>query len=220
MIICHSRRFILFSNPKTGSESLRHLFANWSEEEVVPYRHRTDPHQFYPHMPPAEAAAAFAQKGLNFGDYERVTMVRNPFDRLVSLYRMIAEVDGLWRLRRGFGLGQQSFPNWLASTRPDGRGGGGREHQRWRRFGTWSAEAWCAGKITHVVRLEHLAQDLAPVLTALDLAPGAMPHVNARPPIRLEDYYDPHSIALVRRRYASDLRTFGYDISPSLAHAA
>ena len=43
MIICHSRRFIFFSNPKTGSETMRALLAPFAEEPVVAYRDRTQP---------------------------------------------------------------------------------------------------------------------------------------------------------------------------------
>lgn len=216
MIISHSRKFIVFSNPKTGSESLRKLFAPWSEVPIVPYRSRDAGRPFYPHMPPTEVAQVFEGMGWDFDSYMRITVVRNPYDRLVSLYRMIAEVDRLWLTRRGLGLGQTPFPVWLSRTAVNGRGGGGRDYQRWRKFGTWSAEYWCAGLTTHVLRLEHLESDLMPVLSALNLAPGVLPQVNRRPRVDVASYYDDRSLAQVARRYAYDLRTFGY-VAPSSA---
>lgn len=219
MIICHSRRFIFFSNPKTGSESLRKLLEPWNEETIVPYRQRSASRVFYPHMSPAEAAGAFDAKGIPFDSYTRITCVRNPYTRLVSLYRMIAAVDGVWRLRRQIGMGQPNFAGWLHGTRPDGRGGGGRAHQRWRKYGTWSAQAWCAGRVTHVLRLEHLAQDLPPVLAGLGIAPSGLPRINARPDIDLSDWYDGRTAALVATRYAQDLSDYGYDMPVQLAQA-
>jgi hypothetical protein len=38
MIVSHSWRFIVFSNPKTGSESLRNLLAPWNGEPVPNWR--------------------------------------------------------------------------------------------------------------------------------------------------------------------------------------
>ena len=216
MIICHSRRFVVFSNPKTGSETLRHIFAPWNEETIVPYRDRTPLTPYYPHMSPAELAAEFATRGSNLDAYMRISVVRNPFARLVSLYRMIGTVDRVWRLRRSCGLGLPDFGRWVQSTAPNGRGGGGREHQRWRRFGTWSAQAWCGDLVTHTIRTEHMASDLAPILSALGIAPSGMPRLNAQGDLDLADWYTPDLIQTVSCRYSSDLARFGYR-PPALA---
>lgn len=211
MIICHSRKFIFFSNPKTGSETLRAMLDPWSEVPIVAWNQRLPERPFYPHMSPVEAEWAFDSLGWDFSAYTRITTVRNPYPRLVSLYRMICEVDGLWQLRRSTGLGLPGFAGWLRGTRPDGRGGGGRRHQRWRKFGTWSAQHWCADRITHTIRLEHLEQDLEPVMTALGISPGSIPHLNRRGNVTLSDWYDPRLTALVAKRYAWDLAQYGYD---------
>lgn len=224
MIISHSRRLIVFSFPKTGSESLRALLAPLAEEPVLPWRQRSRLCPFYPHMPPREAAAAFRARGWDFDGYRRVTVVRNPYPRLVSLYRMICEVDGLWTLRRRLGLGVPSFGRWLAGTRPDGRGGGGRPHQRWRRFGAWSARSWIHDEdgrplVTDVLRLEHLEAELPPVLSALDLSPPQnLPVLNAREPVAWESWYGDAERALVAARYAWDLETFYRNRAPPRRH--
>ena len=221
MIICHSRRFIFFSNPKTGSETMRALLAPFAEEPVVAYRARTRERPFYPHMSPVEAEWTFDALGLAFRSYRRITCVRDPFTRLVSLYRMIADVDGLWRLRRRAGLGQPDFETWLRSTRPSGRGGGGRAHQRWRRYGAWSAQHWCGDRISDTLRLETLAHDLPPLLDSLDIVPptAALPQHNARDPVDISQWYSPSTSALVARRYAWDIAHFGY-ARPNLQGAA
>lgn len=216
MIISHSHRFIFFSNPKTGSESLRALLDPWNEVRVQPWRQTSRAQPFYPHMPPREALAVFRANGWDWEGYTRLTCVRNPYPRLVSLYRMIAEVDGLWALRRQVGLPVPSFDTWLAATRPDGRGGGGRAHQRWRRFGTWSAGAWthdAAGRrlVSDTLRLEHLDRELPDMLARLGLPDTLqMPHVNRRPSTPWQEWYSDKSRKLVARRYAWDLANFQY----------
>ena len=216
MIISHTHRFVFFSNPKTGSESLRALLQPYNEVTVQPWRETSQSQPFYPHMPPREALPIFRAKGWDWEDYRRITCTRNPYPRLVSLYRMIADVDGIWKLRRKLGLGVPSFERWLASTRPDGRGGGGRSHQRWRRFGTWSAGAWTHDAQGHrlvpdILRLEHLSEDLPALLERLGLPQDlTLPHVNQRPQTDWTDWYSADTHSLVARRYAWDLDNFQY----------
>lgn len=190
---------------------MRALFAPWSEEKIVDWRARTTDHPFYSHITPAETEVLFKSRGWPFESYVKFTSVRNPFPRLVSLYRMIGRVDGVWRLRRQIGLRDPAFASWLKGTQPNGSGGGGRPHQRWRRYGTWSAQHWCDGKIDHVLRLEYLEEDLDALLPRLGIAPSeTVPHVNRTPSMDWVNFYNENSVALVSRRYAWDMQTFGY----------
>ena len=216
MIISHTHRFIFFSNPKTGSESLRALLSPLNEEPVGAWKNRTTQHPFYAHMSPAEAQISFAAKRWPFEAYRRITCVRNPYPRLVSLYRMIADVDGLWRLRRRLGLGQTSFSRWLLEVQPHGPGGGGRIHQRWRRYGAWSAQTWTTDAhgtrlVTDILRLEHLETELPALLAEMNLPlRGALPVRNARPQTDWTRWYSPQTHALIANRYAWDLQRFSY----------
>ncbi|MBV0911123.1 sulfotransferase family protein [Anianabacter salinae] len=224
MIISHTRRLIVFSNPKTGSESLRALLSPVAEEVVVPWRQTCGLYPFYPHMPPREAKRVFDARGWEFAGYTRITTIRNPYARLVSLYRMIQRADGVWRMRQRAGLPVPGFAEWLRSTQTDGPGGGGRRHQRWRRFGTYSVAAWtrdAGGRplVSHILRLEHLAEDAASVLQ--DIGRG-VPHLNAAPRIDWQDWYDAETTALVALRYRDELCKFYPDFSldPAIARAA
>lgn len=216
MIISHTHRFIFFSNPKTGSESLRAFLSPLNEEPIGAWRDRTTQHPFYAHMSPAEAQISFAAKRWPFDDYRRITCVRNPYPRLVSLYRMIADVDGVWKLRRKMGLGQISFARWLHGVEAYGAGGGGRVHQRWRRYGTWSAQAWTtdaqgARLVTDILRLEHLDTELPALLDDMNLPLASrLTHKNARPATDWTTWYSPRARALVAKRYAWDLQRFNY----------
>lgn len=219
MIICHSRKFVFFSNPKTGSESLRALFAPLNEEAIEPWFARSPASPFYPHMSPAEAKPLFFARGWDFDSYLRVTCTRNPWARMVSLYEMIRKVDRFWRMREDLGLPPRKFASWLASTRPDGRGGGGWPHQRWRRYGAWSTRAWAfdpngAPLVNHILRLENLQDDLPAVLQALALPrPAEIPHENQRDPRPFHQYYDTASSGLITKRYAWEIETYHYNLS-------
>lgn len=219
MIVSHSKRFVFFSFPKTGSESVREMLADLNEETVTPYREATAQNPFYSHMSPAEAQAAFAARGRDLTDYMTFTVTRNPFARLVSIYEMVMAVDGLEKLKRRVGLPQKSFSVWLAGTQPDGPGGGGRPHQRWRKFGTWSTQAWISDDqgnclVDHVLRLEHLVEELPPVLDKLGLpAPRKIVHKNKRVSTDWRKYYDETAQRCIEDRYGTDLQRYHYTLA-------
>jgi hypothetical protein len=90
MRISHKYKFIFFANPKTGSETVRKIldpYADIRPEYDFPIVSSSNP--YYSHMPPIELKKVFLTKGLNFEEYFKFTMVRNPWARLVSLYEMI-----------------------------------------------------------------------------------------------------------------------------------
>ena len=216
MIICHSRRFIVFCNPGTGSAPLMRLLAPWQEEVVVPFAARGRDKPFYHLMSPAEAEWTFDARDLAFRNYRRITLVQNPFTRLQALYLRIADTDPVWAMRRRAGLGQPHFCRWVHATRPDGRGAGGRRADRWRMFGSWSAAAWCDGRVTDVLRTEALARELPPLLAELGLNPGAPDLSAPQPQGHWSSTYDTATVQTVAARYADDLARFDYD-HPGLA---
>ena len=214
MIISHRHKFIFFSFPKTGSESVRALLAPYNEVPILPWRDCGVRTPFYPHMPPEEVANAFAAKQWDFEAYRRITCTRNPYPRLVSLYRMICQVDGIWRLGARFGM-RPGFERWLAHTRPDGTGGGGRAHQRWRRYGTWSAQRWsrdAGGRnlITDMLQLETANDTLPKLLQDLGLPPAALPRLNHRPATDWAVWFNQRTSGLVAQRYAWDMENLNY----------
>ena len=89
MRISHKNKFIFFSNPKTGSESLREMLNPHSEIFDVPYKNTNSENPFYSHISPVEVQQIFFEKGLDFDSYYKIVCTRNPFNRLVSLYEMI-----------------------------------------------------------------------------------------------------------------------------------
>jgi hypothetical protein len=215
MIISHTHKFVFFSFPKAGSESVRALLAPYNEERIRPWLE----HQgrgFYPHMPPRDVAVMFARRGWDFDSYRRITCIRNPYARLVSLYRMICRVDGVWKFRARCGV-QPGFNRWVLSTRPGGRGGGGRPYQRWRRYGTWSVEQWISDAagvplVTGIVRLEDLAQGPAPLLDLLGLPVAPLPVRNCRPPVDPATWFSAPALRVMAHRYAGEIREFGYSL--------
>lgn len=135
-------------------------------------------------------------------------MVRNPWARLVSLYRHLQCTSET----------VPPFTIWLKTVAPNGSGGGGGSWQKWRRYGGWSTSHFIAGPkgeplVDRVIRLEDVDRDLIPFLKTLDL-PGieeqSVPHANAREATDYRRWYDDDSAAWVRDRYNDDIERWNY----------
>ena len=210
MRISHRYKFAFFSSPKTGSESIRVLLDPLSDVRDVPFFQTTPAFPFYSHIRPIEMKAVFARFGWRYDDYYRFVFVRNPWTRLVSMYRYV--------LRSDFNL-TMPFGDWLTATRPDGTGGGGPDQVRWLKYGTYSLDAFAGdgnGRllVDDVFRLEDM-ETVPDRLRARGIplpADASVPWVNrTKTAGGLAEFYTPELIELVRRRYAREIVEFGYE---------
>lgn len=210
MRISHRHKFVFFSNPKTGSESMRDLLDPLSDVRGVAYFHATANHPFYSHIRPLEIRPVFKRFGWRYADYYSFVFVRNPWARLVSLYRYLQKSDLKTNL---------DFGAWLRTTQPGGPGGGQRDDARWLKYGTYSLDAYACDEdgnllVDDVFRLE----DIAEVPTKLRLRGIPIPEDAEAPWINrrketadLSSFYtDDELVDLVGQRYAKEIAAFGY----------
>jgi hypothetical protein len=124
-------------------------------------------------MSPLEVKREFESRGLNYDEYYKFLFIRNPFERLVSLYEMIYRHDlkrDLNRVKKALlGLNvlgalkysmvaflnmfrqeplfKPSFKTWLSSTKTSGNGGAGKSTEfRAQQFGTYTLENYTHDK--------------------------------------------------------------------------
>ncbi len=210
MRISHQYKFIFFANPKTASSSVRQFLNPYTDvQPVLNYLKRTADNPFYPHITPQETKLIFEKKGWDFNSYTKFVFVRNPWARLVSLYEHIIRNP----------KNKIAFDHWLTTTQPSGIGGGGEDHQRWRKYGAYSIEHYIkdnAGNILvdKVIRLEDIQKELRPFLVALglpDVKNAKLNHSNKRKGKQhYSSYYNEDTQALVRERYRYDIVNYGY----------
>lgn len=210
MRISHRHRFVFFSNPKTGSSSVRQMLDPHSD--FLPARNylsRTPQNPFYPHMPPIEARQHFQRMNWPFEDYTRFTFVRNPWARLVSLYTHICAGPEKPR----------PFPQWIYTVTTSGEGGGGPDWQKWRRFGSWSIRHYIgddngAPLVDRVLRLEDIETALPDFLAEIGVPDAdrvVLLHRNRRNASgAYANYYNPATRRHVERLYEYDIETFKY----------
>jgi hypothetical protein len=223
MQISHRYKFIFFSFPKTGSESIRELLEPYSDIEVVPYWQRSDQNPFYSHISPAEVKQLFEKNGWNYDEYYKFTFVRNPWARLVSLYNMIyntrppTSIAG--KIRAFFsGLKKPGFKQWLSSTKTDGKGAGGPDDQRWQVYGSYSIASYILDAdgnelVDEIVKLEEINDRIPAILKRIGIPDAdqlTIPFINKRPSKKYSDFYDDETSKLISQRYQYDIERFGY----------
>jgi len=220
--ISHRYKFIFFSFPKCGSESVRMAINPLSDirgKNALRAGLGTDGQPRYPdHMRPVEVRNLFARNGWPFDEYFSFVTVRNPWSRLVSLYRMIQSFNKPHPI--------MPFSDWLLATRTDGHGGsvGIDPAQLWARYGAYSLDNFVCDEhgrrlVDQVFRMEdihHIPGELRRHGIPLDV--DLMPRRNSRTPVDLDMYYrTPALKAVVAARYAKDIAEFGYRYEPNVA---
>ncbi len=207
MLVSHRNKFIVFEDPLGACPWIARSLQPWLDQPIMSDIAQVAETPFFNGMSPGEAELAFDMQGLVFRDYTRIAIVRNPYAKMAQLYYRIAMTDPVWRMRQHLGLSLPRFGTWLRQTRNSGRGAGYLNGTRWRKFGAWSADAWCGDAITHTVRASHAVADLNRIFEGLGIAP-AFGHrrVHELGVQRLSRLYDNKSNMLIRQRYQSDLK--------------
>lgn len=204
MRLSHKHKFIFFSNPRTGSESVRLFLDSITDVFSVEISKITKEHPYYHHIRPIEVHDHFNNLGINFFEYYRFTFVRNPWKRLVSTYFLIKKNI------LNFDL---SFEEWLFSISTDGFGGGGNDMQRWRKYGTYSIENFAGNYVSEVFRLEDvniLPQKLYEKGIPID--PNCkVPYINKKgSDIEYTEVYNKKTIDFVYEKYYNEIIKYGY----------
>ena len=130
------------------------------------------------------------------------TMVRNPWDRLVSYYHWLKfqtfEHPAVALAKA------QNFSNFLNHIET-------KSNIRDAPYGSYVRDANGVERCTQFVRLEHLEQDLKPLESHLGFAMRPFPQTNASD--REQDYrtaYSDQDAELIKTLCSEDIRRFGY----------
>jgi hypothetical protein len=185
------------------------MLTPYSDMLDVSYNNTTNENPFYSHISPLEMKKIFSDKGYNYDEYYKIVCIRNPFNRLVSLYEMIFR---RWPIKPPFDM-------WLKSTKTEGKGGGGKNHERWRMYGTYSLKNYISDDqgnvlVDKIICLENFDTEIPELFKTLNIEPPTdfkvvKKNVRERKK-KVSDYYSETSKALVFKRYEWEIKKFGY----------
>lgn len=208
-IVCRAYKFIYFPVPKVACSSMKRLIADLCELEQKPNPHCID-FEF-----------VSGRQLQDFQDYFRFTVVRNPWNRLVSCYKH--KIQHFSRVNNGrLFIGferynkilpikafypEMSFDQFVKAVCliPDVLSD---EHFRSQKRLISDPKGHLL--VEKVIKYENFDKDLTSIFKILGVPDLNIPHVNRTNPSNYRHYYDTQLKNLVARRYRSDIEMFGY----------
>lgn len=165
--ISHRYKFIFFSYPKTGSETVRSILDPYSDIKAVTKKEITKENPFYSHISPRETKQIFKEKGWDYDSYYKFTFIRNPHDRLLSLFNMKYKLHN-----------PTLFSKWVSNIDQDSK-----ERGDWYKNGIISFKNFISDTkgnilVDEVIKLEEIDSKLPMLLSKLGITINNVPHIN------------------------------------------
>ena len=92
--ISHRHKFVFLATPRTASTSVRDALNEYSDIRSVYKTQLSEENPFNHHISVKELIPIFNERKWNWDEYESACFVRNPYDRVVSLYHHYLETGG------------------------------------------------------------------------------------------------------------------------------
>lgn len=198
-MISFPKRFLFVHIPKTAGNSIQSVLRDYSEDELVALRSEQDgierfglrnpKYKLKKHSTLAEYRAALGET--EFGSFYKFTCVRNPWDRMISLYFTPTQNTAAWDRKkfRKIISSALSVPDYLRLDQ-------GEENP--------------FGNVEYIMRFENLEEDFRTVCGALNISPVALPRYNRSNREHYSKYYDNELRELVRERFAAEIECFRF----------
>ncbi len=198
-MISFQKWFLFVHIHKTAGNSIQSILRHYSEDEIVSARAHQDGierfgvrnpnYEIKKHSTLAEYRAALGEA--QFRGLYKFTCVRNPWDRMISLYFSPSRGRARWDPK----LFRKMVSNTLSVA----------DHLRLE-----GDDADPFSNVDRVMRFEDLATDFRSVCADLGIPWAPLPNYNRSSREHYSKYYDEELRELVRRRFTSEIERFGY----------
>jgi hypothetical protein len=199
-MISHKHRAIFVHIQKTGGNSVS---AALGEHDSPPEKHRTA----------LELQAFYGEN--TWRDYYKFSFVRDPWDRMVSWWSMIDGARPAFEAGKTFNrfqtfilMNARTFDEFLIRCDEEVDDFDGR---KWiyRNQVDYLIDGDGKVMVDFVGRFETIKDDFSVVARKLGMSID-LPHVNRSGHRHYTDYYTPSLADIVRKRFARDIKAFGY----------
>ena len=212
-IIDHKHKFVFIHIPRTGGSSFSEYIRNYCTARKNLGKEHGEFIEFS-HAPLWQAQRTYFRNRDDWDKYFKFAIVRNPYDRLVSLF---CHLVGRGNTRWG-----GEFKNMMMELDIDSTWA---EYQRFR-YGQavfWPAKMYLCHYDTPMyddtiefTNVQSATVDFASrfglkiPLIDYDSKPDRYPHVNRSDRKPYQDYYDSFSKSVIEKRFGWELERFGY----------
>lgn len=210
-LVSHKFRFVFCHIPRTGGSSFSEYIRKFCARRRELGREHGSLIEIS-HLPLADLKKLYF-KNHNWDDYLKFTIVRNPFDRMASLF---CHLSGPRQERQWSSFREMMADidtNWDQYMRP-----------RYGQLTFWPGDKYLLGPNGNLladkfIRFENFKREIVDVCEQLgikipledyDTKPGRYPHVNRSDRKPYQEYYDDFCKEVVERRYGWELSEFGY----------
>jgi hypothetical protein len=210
MPVCHERSFVFVHVPKTGGTSLRqamhdaHLELEWEGETTVDHQRRYGIFRPWLHHIGASDLRRILGPSI-WTTYFKFSFVRNPWDRLVSVYH---HQQALYVSRPELRMRWPEIADRFERTS---------SFVEWVRTGIYveSQASFLTDTNRQILvdflgRFEALEHDFAFLRLRLGGIPVSLPHLLRSQRKPYSHYYDDETKAMVARHFEDDIDLFGY----------
>jgi hypothetical protein len=209
MLISHPKKFIfvhIYKNAGTSVISALYPYAFYNRIHAVLYRAsqklrmpfpaRLNPQPLPGHSTAYEIVQYLGAK--KFDEYFSFAIVRNPWDWQTSLYSYMYKKSkhSQHKLIHGF-KDFEEYLRWRCA-----------ESIHFQRDFLYSSDG--SRLVDFVIRYEQLTEDFKQVCERIGVQ-ASLPLKNVSKTKPYQEFYNPETIELVRRTFAPDIETFGYD---------
>ncbi len=213
MIISRGRRYIFVHAPKTGGTALALALETRAMKDDLMLGDTPKAAKRRRRLKNAEASGRLWKHSMltdiyglvsqaEIEDFFVFTLVRNPWDRMVSYYHWLR--------------GQHFDHPAVACAKASDFSGFLRDERiiaamRAAPYGRYVTDAGGVERCDLFLRLEHLQDDMAPLAAHLGFDPGPVQRVNmSERDADYRTYYSPDDAGIVAQTCAADIRRFGY----------
>lgn len=219
MLVSHRKKFIFLKTIKTGGTSVELALEPFCRAPDAPSPQHHSPEfvspegivgarghgvsgrpKYYNHMPASEVRGNVGQE--IWDQYLKLTVVRNPYDKVVSWFWMHLHSSMRAKCSEDFKLTRRVFQDWL-KVMPN--------LPKDSNIYTIDREIIC----DKIIRYEALNEQVEDLFVNLELGGVNLPRLKARSRRRSEpheEYYDVVSEEIVRNAYAFEIKNFGYSL--------
>jgi hypothetical protein len=196
-VLSIDKRFVFIHVSKTGGRSLTSvLSATGARFSEVPGLAGVNPGVSTEHLG-AQDMADFL--GRDWESYYSFGFVRNPWDRVVSIYRFIQETPNAVSHRELAGL---SFEEFLLRPRKSEK-----PRQNWDNLSDRTGERQL---VPEIFRFENVTEAYETIARRCGFEPPELPRLNATTRSDYRQYYTPKLAAVVADLFEVDILRFGY----------
>lgn len=191
-MISNKKKFLFLHLPKTGGTSINSSLSKYCD--------KSSGSAYSKHASLGEMKSAIGDK--SFDEYFKFTIIRNPWDRVLSLY--------FWGIQIKPGRGIQSnwknetFDSWIKNT-----------FIKDNLYNIWPDQIDLmtingVNPMNFVGRFENLKQDWKEICKSICID-EELKYLYSTKHKPYHEYYDEESIEIVKNYYSKDIKTFGYE---------